>query len=134
MKTCLFVILGVVLVVLYIVYDRMNVGGIVPLRPRLDTSRQVAFVPISTLTSTGVCLDASQNGGDAKFVDMCTSYQKICGEKSTFTLVHNIDGQDGLNSDQADIDMQAALASVQKDSDTCQMPSYANDALFQVKA
>jgi hypothetical protein len=68
--------------------------------------------PKEGYSATGICSDAASNGADSAFVESCKSYQKVCGEDSTSVAVHNISGEYGLNSDQADSSMAYLVSNV----------------------
>lgn len=72
---------------------------------------------------TGICSQAGQNGADSTFVNTCRSYRGICGENSTTTVVQQIDGSVGLNSDQADSMMQTCLSFAQQNKSQCCDPN-----------
>lgn len=72
----------------------------------LRSSRKIHDVP------TGICADAAGDGADSNFVASCTAYQKACGEASTSVVVHQLDGEYGLNSDTADSKMSYLVANV----------------------
>jgi hypothetical protein len=61
---------------------------------------------------TPICSKVSTYGADAAFVASCNAYQTACGEDSTSIVVHDINGEYGLNSDQADASMAYLVANV----------------------
>lgn len=104
MRTNLVICLIVVLAVLYAVYNRCSVT--------CQGSHKRSNFRGMTFNATGICSDAAGDGADAAFISACTSYQTICGEDSTSTAVHQINGEYGLNSSQADTAMQTLLSNV----------------------
>lgn len=62
--------------------------------------------------TTGICSQVSAYGADAAFVASCNAYQQVCGEDSTSTAVHQINGEYGLNSIMADSKMDYLVKNV----------------------
>jgi hypothetical protein len=62
--------------------------------------------------STGICSTAASYGADSAFVASCSAYQQVCGEDSTNTVVRQINGEYGLNSDRADAKMDYLVKNV----------------------
>lgn len=108
MKSNLVVILIVVLVLLGGLYYNCSVQC----KGRSKSGYKNLGAVRPGAKATGICADAANYGADANFVSLCTSYQTVCGETSTSTVVHQIDGEYGLNSDSADSAIQSLLANV----------------------
>ena len=97
------ILIGVLVVV--VVYYLFNIHGC---KLRCSGHRE----GYSPNAPTGICADAAGDGADSAFVASYGAYQKACGEASASVVVHQLDGEYGLNSDMADSKMSYLVASV----------------------